>query len=190
LRRLVSSMSLPSFFRPVPMFPAPPFAPQGPVGSVPPLHRSYCGAPTSRRLDHARSRSRGRSRLVGRVAPRSPRFLGSPLCACRALRPRWSLRAEVDGSSAVHAGVAFRVEHRVGLHHTGISGLHHTAHTPAVYASQPRSPVCFLRPRKTRSRPGDPTWPDGVFTRGLLSEVLGATPPLQPGFSWRTFNTL
>jgi hypothetical protein len=71
-------MSLPSFLRPVPMFPAPLFAPRGPVRLVPPLHRSYCGAPTSRRPDPARSSSRGRSRLVDRKATRSPRFLGSP----------------------------------------------------------------------------------------------------------------
>ena len=40
----------------------------------------------------------------------------------------------------------------VGLHNLRISGLNHTAHAPAVYASQPRSPVYSLRPRKTRFR--------------------------------------
>ena len=161
----------------------------GSARCVPPLRRYY---EALRLLGALTTLASVRGVVPGWLAGRRRDLPGSwvaLVCVPSSMTP-WSLRTKVDGQSAVHGGDAFRVEHRVGLHHTGISGLNHTAHTPAVYASQPRSPVCFLRPRKTRSRPGDPTWPDGILTRGLLSEVLGATPPLQPGLSWRTFNSL
>lgn len=66
------------------------------------------------------------------------------------------------------AGVAFRVENRVGPHHSKLSGLYPAAHLPAVYASRTRSPA----PMQDSLPPGDlRPWAVGNFTRGLLSEV-------------------
>ena len=55
----------------------PSFAPQGPSGSVPPLHRSYYGTPTPQRPRSARCRSTRRFRL-STMTSGSPRFLGNP----------------------------------------------------------------------------------------------------------------
>jgi hypothetical protein len=91
LRRLVSSVSLPSFPRPVPTSGAA-LRSAGSLGPVPPLHRSYCGATTSGRPDRARfpSHGRSRSRSGDRQISQVP---GQPLPACHGRTPRRSRRA-------------------------------------------------------------------------------------------------
>lgn len=101
---------------------------------------------------------------------------GQPLCTRPALRPRWSLRTLAFGLSipvffSRRFDVAFRSYDGVGLHNMIISGLYHAAHTPAVYASQPRLPVCFFTATQDSLPDGGPAFPVGTFTLGLLREV-------------------
>ena len=61
---------------------------------------------------------------------------GEPLAACPALRPRRDLCVR----PLLRFGVAFRSVYSVGSRDKHLSGLHHTAHPLAVYASQDGSP--------------------------------------------------
>jgi len=169
-------------------FPAPPFAQQGPVGSVPPRHRSYCGAPTSRQPVRARFPSHGRSR-VGRSWRDLPGSWAALAYVPQSLTPvEPARRGPGLAPCAGRADFAFRHHNGVGLHHIDLSGLDPAARTPAVYASWSRSPVYCLRPRKTRCRLATSSLGGGDFHPGLLFEVLGATSLLSdqasPGALW------
>src|SRR5580692_7832747 len=66
--------------------------------------------------------------------------------------------------------VAFRVLCRVGFHDDHISGPNSAARTHAVYASWPRSPVCFFTATQDSLPAGDPALPDGTSTRWVVPQ--------------------
>ena len=73
---------------------------------------------------------------------RSPKFLGSPLRACPALRPRRSRWHQAISVPAMLSSAKFTASTSTT---NPISGLNHTAYALAVYASQSRSPSDHAR---------------------------------------------
>lgn len=144
-------------------------------GSVPRLPSSYCGTPTSSlpREDAAR--------FAGPTG--SPRFLDNPCARAVLSDPGGSLAPTLQATSCfarfVLSDIAFHVDNRVGLHNSSISGLYHTAHAPAVYASQPGSPLDHARLAS-----GLGLWPVGTFTHGLL-RLVSAFASSSPRLAWR-----
>src|ERR1700691_189819 len=128
----------------------------GSLGLVPLPHRYYCGTPKPRRS----SSPHFVSSLGGTPAPTAAGHRGSdggsqvpgdPLCTCPALRPRWTSVPGPCASSRSSTLVLPSANCNGVGSHDDISGLHHTAYTLAVYASQPGS---TSGPRKTRFRLG------------------------------------
>jgi hypothetical protein len=125
--------------------------------AVPQRRRRFRG-PASSRSRRAAPRTRRAGGLPVPVAPAGCRWGDvrvsqvpgrTPRCTCPALRPRWdrSRQAELP---LRRADAAFRNYPMPSAPTTvRLSGLHHTACTLAVYASQWGSP---LPPRKTRFR--------------------------------------
>ena len=197
-------------FPPAVPCPGAPLPSTGSLGSVPPLHRYYRGAPTPHRPSRLTSLPSLRSTVVASLLRShrwpvacarepgpfiaggppgtyptetmgSPRFLDEPFRVCRALRPRRDLRARP--SRRLHAASALadvRLPHELCL-----SRLHHAARTLAVYASQDRSPH---RSRKTRFRLVARLRRAGLSPAGSTPErfrdAYFILPP-SPGFSWR-----
>jgi hypothetical protein len=125
------------------------------------------------------SRNNGCLPRRGRVPPR---FLGSPLV----YMPCSQTPARPPAPGHCDAGdVAFRSFQGVGSRVDTISGLNHTACTPAVYASQPGSPLRHARLASGWLASLDRT---GVGTRRTpkgLSESFELI-WIPPGFAWRT----
>jgi len=67
----------------------------------------------------------------------SPRFLGNPLCTRPALRSRWALATSQYAALVLSSPVFMGAD---PCKRGSISGLHHTAHALAVYASPWWSP--------------------------------------------------
>jgi len=185
-------MSLPSFLRSVPILPAPPFAPQGPVGTVPPLHRSYCGAPTSRRPDNARFPSRGRSgsRRRRRDLPGSWATLAHVPCSQTPAGPLHRRGPGPFSPASWCIGFAFRLQHGVGSRDNELFGA--PSHGPCARCLRFAGSVArlALHPRKTRFRLtasclGGRDFHPRVALRSFRRYLL----PLRPGFSWRTSDT-
>src|SRR4051794_16755984 len=148
-------MSLSSFAPTVPCIGAA-LSSTGSLGTVPLSLRSYCGTPTPHRSSspHFVSSCGGTPAptAVGhRGSDRASQVPGDPSCTCPALRPR---RTSVPGPCAVLRSSTSVLPsaycNGVGSS-DDISGLHHTACTLAIYASQPGS---TSGPRKTRFRLG------------------------------------
>src|SRR5271157_2410259 len=168
-------MSLPSFPLSVPC-PGAPFAPRGPLGRVPPLHRyndalrllaAHLAALRCLRLAIPPQFS-GRRR---RGLPGSWGTLPCVPCSSTPAGPS----CQTIGRSALllqHDGVAFRSYEGVGSRDYFISRLNDTAHTLAVYASQPRSPVSHARLA--------PGWWSSLAGRDL--NPLGPAVKFQPSF--------
>lgn len=116
-----------------------------PSGAVPPLHRSYCGTPTSPPSSlTAIFLSRSTTAEIHRPERRGPpRFLGNPLHACPALRPR---RDHEPG----HSGVALLVGSPV------LPSANTSASAPTTHArfqgsiTRPASSLSTLRRRRYR----------------------------------------
>ena len=79
---------------------------------------------------------------------------GTPWCMRPALRPRWDLRAR----PLRHFGAAGGLFDVNGSHDLNITGLHHTAHALAVYAS----PVGSPRPTQDSLLAAGQTLPGGT----------------------------
>ena len=105
----------------------------------PACSRSRRATPRTRRTRGFRCRlplsgSRGGDDRVSQVPGRTP------MCTCPALRPRWD-RSRQARALLRRADAAFRTYPMPSAPTTiGLSGLHHTACTLAVYASQCGSP--------------------------------------------------
>jgi hypothetical protein len=87
-------------------------------------------------------------------------------------------------ASAARTPAAFQSFPRCRLHDLlSLSGLNHTAHRLAVYASQPGSPPDHAR---LATDPLARLWPDGTFTRWTLHRISRwhrITFPFEPGFA-------
>jgi len=106
----------------------------------------------------------------------SPRFLGGPRVHALLYDPGELLGRDLSGRVPTRClrNIAFRTFEGVGLTIRRISGLSHTACTLAVYASQPRLPVCFFTATQDSLPAGDLSLagrdfnPLGHFIRFLL----------------------
>ncbi len=158
-------MSLPSFPRSVPT-PGAALCSAGSLGSVPPLRRSYCGAPNSRRPDRARFPRADVPARAGTARP--PRFLGNPCVR--------ALVADPGGSGCRGPG---RMPCALAVPMVPSASTIASASTTAFRGSipQPARPLSTLRdrrhrrPRKTRFRLLTSCLAVGTFTRGLRSRV-------------------
>ncbi len=166
------------------MFPRPPFPPPGPCGAGSPaspvLRRSSDSLPpVPTPFVSSGAGTTGRSLLslpsfrracfdgpgLGSPGRPHPGFLrwrrqglagscGTPWCMRPALRPRWDLRAR----PLRHFGAAGGLFDVNGSHDLNITGLHHTAHALAVYAS----PVGSPRPTQDSLLAAGQTLPGGT----------------------------
>jgi hypothetical protein len=93
-----------------------------------------------------------------------PRFLGGPLCACPALRPRWERRA---GPLSQRAAAAFRSFQDVGSHKSAFEAQSHGLHTRCLRFAARVTPA----PRKTRFRMGASLSRAGFSPARSLREV-------------------
>lgn len=102
-----------------------------------------------------------------------PRFLDNPCARALLYDPGGATAPDLSGraSHLVQRYCLPRSVARRPPRSPNISGLNHTAHAPAVYASRPRLPVyCYTATQDSLPVGGQPS-PVGTFTRGLLREV-------------------
>lgn len=112
----------------------------------------------------------------------SPRFLGNPMRACPALRPRWDLCAR----PLPRVGAAFRLFNGVGSHkNRNFEARSHGPRARCLRFARRVTPS----PRKTRFRLPARRCRAGVSTRWVPIEgfcfIRSLLPP-SPSFAWRT----